>query len=461
MNNTAPSGVTDAATTPPLSRPPANTRLRLFLRPFSSTFAHVRRRPGRTLGVVALLLLIAAAAGATGYFLLSNYHLNAARRALARGHNMEAIEHLRFCHKYRPEHPAVILLSARVARRGGAWNEAEMLLDHYSDAHGDDNDLALERLALRANRGEIEAVAPLLEAHIASGDSSSAVALEALAAGYLYRYRLNEAERHIARWLEREPESTMALLAKGKLYEQREQNSEAVMTYRHALELDPAFDEVRLRLTTNLLRFSQGEDALAHLQYLHRRLPDHPQVQVELAKALEADGRTDQAIAILDECLRDNPDHVGALSERGRIARVRGDNARAEELLYRATRLDPGHGSARYQYYLTLTQNGKPDEAAKELEALQRIEADVERVKHILFGPLQERPNDPAVPHEVAMIALRAGRPQEALRWLQNALHVDPDHVPTHRALAALYHETGNPILSSKHRAIAQRLSSK
>src|SRR5439155_16585542 len=103
------------------------------------------------------------------------------RRALALGHNMEAIRHLRFCHKYRPEHPDVILLSARVARRSGAWTEAERLLDHYSELHGDDDDLALERLALRANRGEIEAVAPLLEAHIASGDSGAAVAFEALA----------------------------------------------------------------------------------------------------------------------------------------------------------------------------------------------------------------------------------------------------------------------------------------
>jgi predicted Zn-dependent protease len=110
---------------------------------------------------------------------------------------------------------------------------------------------------------------------------------------------------------------------------------------------------------------------------------------------------------------------------------------------------------------LALNQNGKPAEAAKEQEVLRQTEADVRRVRQLLLTRLQDAPNDPAVPYEVATIALRAGQPREALRWLQNALRVGPNHLPTHRALAALYYETGNPILSAKHRAIAQRLSSK
>ena len=64
-----------------------------------------------------------------------------------------------------------------------------------------------------------------------------------------------------------------------------------------------------------------------------------------------------------------------------------------------------------------------------------------------------------AVLHEVALIVLRAGRPREALRWMLNALQLDPEHVPTHRLLAAYYREAGNPILAARHRALAQRLS--
>jgi tetratricopeptide (TPR) repeat protein len=171
-------------------------------------------------------------------------------------------------------------------------------------------------------------------------------------------------------------------------------------------------------------------------------------------------GRTNEARAVLDECLRLHPDQPAALAERGRIALRDGDLDRAEENLSRAIGLDPGKIPPRYQLYLTLGRMGKKEEAAKEQEAIRRVEADMQRISELLRGRLQEAPNDPEAPYEVAMIALRAGLPKEALRWLQAALQVDPNHLPTHRALASFYHETGNPILSARHRALARRLSS-
>jgi predicted Zn-dependent protease len=123
-------------------------------------------------------------------------------------------------------------------------------------------------------------------------------------------------------------------------------------------------------------------------------------------------------------------------------------------------RIDPGKATARNQLFLTLKQNGKKAEADKEQEALHRTEADVRRIDELMRTRLQKTPNDPDVHLEIAMIALRAGLPKEAHRWLQNALRVSPNHLPTHRALAAYYHQTGNPILSARHRALAQRLRS-
>src|SRR5262249_22624496 len=156
---------------------------------------------------------------------------------------------------------------------------------------------------------------------------------------------------------------------------------------------------------------------------------------MELGQALDATGRTEEAVAVLDQCLRLNPDHAGAMAERGRIPPVQRNVDKAEELLYRASPLPPGHGVAPDHHHPTLTQTAKAEEAAKEQESLRQMEADVSRIREILLGQLQETPNDPAVSYEIAVIALRAGRPNEALRWLQNALEVGPDHIPTHRAL--------------------------
>src|SRR5262249_57223918 len=93
------------------------------------------------------------------------------------------------------------------------------------------------------------------------------------------------------------------------------------------------------------------------------------------------------------------------------------------------------------------------------LEKLRQLEADLQRIKSLTENQLQREPNNAAICHEIAMIFLRAGIPQQGLIWLLNALQANPDHVPTHRALAVYYHEVGNPILAARHRALAQRLA--
>ena len=419
------------------------------------------RRPGRNLGILALLALIGSACAAAGLFLWFDYHLRAARRAAELGHNPVAIEHLRQCRRLRPDSPEVLLLSARVARCSGAWGEAETLLDRYWELRGDDEALVFERLLLRATQGEEEATRLLLRTRTGADDPSAAVAWEAVVSGLIYRFRLKDAEDEIGRWLERYPDSPPALLALGKLQEQREETSEPLQTYRRLVEIDPEHDQARMRMTGILMLLSQADEALPHLEYLRTRLPQHPELLVQSAQALDILGRVDEARATLDDCLRLHPDHASALLERGRIARRDGDAKLAETYLSRAVRLDPGNVTGRYQYSLVLTLNGKKAEAARQEEAVQRIQADVQRIKDLLQGRLQQKADDPSAYHEVASIALRAGRPKEALRWLLEALRVDPDHAPTHRTLAALYHDMGNPILSSRHRAIAQRLGGK
>src|SRR4051794_24594520 len=97
----------------------------------AAAFRSARRRPRRALGRVALGLAVVAALAAAsmyGYFVSP---LRAARDAVARGHNAEAARHLEACLWVRPDQPEVRLLTARVARRSGNWEEAERILDGY------------------------------------------------------------------------------------------------------------------------------------------------------------------------------------------------------------------------------------------------------------------------------------------------------------------------------------------
>ena len=203
-----------------------------------------------------------------------------------------------------------------------------------------------------------------------------------------------------------------------------------------------------------------GEEAEAVLAPLRAALPNHAEAQVLWVRTLALRGRFAEARVALDVCLRSHADYPPALLESGNNALLDGDGPAAERDLARATALDPGNRQIRNQYALALARNGKKAEAEKQYAAVKQLEEDGERMTVLIGGPLQSRPNDPALHHEIGVIALRSGLVTEAIRWFESALQVSPDHLPTHRTLAGLYQQLDNPVLAARHRAIAQRIAS-
>jgi len=394
-------------------------------------------------------------------FMKYRHHLDLARAEVERGHFATAKHELQYCQSSWFADRELALLSAQAARRSGAWDDAKRQLDDYSRSYGDDEDLVGERLMLLATQGELDAAAPRLLNMIARNHASSRLAREALIVGQLFRFRWFEAERNIDAWLQVAPDDPLAWFHRGKLHEQRQLIPDAIAAYRETLERDLDHDEARLRLITLLLQQRSASEALPHLERLRTRLPDHPEIRIQLAKAYSLLGLTDESRRVLDDTLVRFPDFAPALAERGAQAIQAGDDSAAEDLLSRALRLAPGDYTARSQYAAVLERLGKPHEAAKIKETLRKLEEDQERIAELIAGPLRTRPNDPAVPHEIGMIAMRSGQFAEANRWLLNALSVDPDHGPSHQALAGYHQAAGNPALAAKHRALAKQHTKK
>jgi len=441
--------------------PGLRTGLRVMLTPVAAPPAKgsrfSRRRLLRAAGLLVLLGVLALVTLTGISYLRFRQHLSIARVEVDRGHNAAATQHLLRCQALWFTTRETQILAARVARRGGSWEEAEQILDDYSRRFGDENELVSERLMLNATRGDLTSAGPRLTAMVNEGHPDARLAREAIVVGMLYRFRWAEAEQNVAAWLNAAPDDPLAWLLRGKLHEQRQRAEEALQSYRKVLELDPDHDEARLRATTLLLQLRRSEELIGHLNVLRTRLPDLPEVQIQWVKALAMQGRTDESRAALGECLRRFPDFAPALLERGMIANQAGDDRAAEEFFSRAVRLAPGDYTARTHYSVVLARNGKEAEAAREKNALRALQADQERMDELIAGPLQTRPNDPAVPHEIALIALRSGQADEGLRWLQNALLADPNHGPTHQILANYYHAAGSPALAAKHRALARQ----
>ena len=369
------------------------------------------------------------------------YHFRAARAALQRYHNPEAIRHLQACLQLRPMDADALLLAARAARRARAYDEAQRALEKYQQVRGLDDAGSLEELLLSAER-DVEQVADVCRHYVERGHPDTPLILEALTRGYLRQYRLGEARFCLDRWLEREPENPQANCLEGQLHLDYEQTRAlAVETFRHAVQLDPDHEEARLGLAVALLETKNFVEAAEQLEDLLKRQPDNLRVQVGLAECREAVGDGAEALQLVDRVLAQQPQFLPALTLRGRLLTNQGQYAAAEGWLRQALRQNPGDHQACYDLILCLGFIGKEEEATGLKQNLQQMEEDVRRFNEIVTREMAQRPRDPDLHCALGQLLLRSGHRDEGVRWLNNALRLDPQHAGARKALTEHYQQ--------------------
>jgi tetratricopeptide (TPR) repeat protein len=422
---------------------PRSHRLAGFLRSILAIPLAFVRNPWRSSAIAVLLLFIAAGSGIAGVWLWASYHLRAGRSALEHYHNAEAVTHLKAVLTVWPHDPETLLLAARAARRAGSFDDADRLLDRCQEVQPDNDSLVLERICLRAERGETDSVEKYCQALIERNDPASPLVFEALAKGYLRGYQLQKAQTLLQEWLEHEKDNPQALLIQGQLEDLKLRYADAVKSYRAALTVDATLDEARLRLCDDLMALGSFEEARPHLEYLNRRFPDNFKVQVYRARLEDRLGHADEAERILDAVLARQPRFAPALVERGILALRGGQLVEAENYLRQAIQENPGDLQAHHQLALCLERNGKPAEADQEQEQDKQIEQDMKAIQALVIGKLERDPHNADLHYQIGAIALRAGANEEALRWLHSALKEDPHHQLAHEALREYYQRIG------------------
>ncbi len=416
--------------------------------------------PGRALAVGMLVILISAGAGLAGIHLWAGYHFRAAQSSLERYRSLEAQTHLRACLVVWPRHAEGLLMATRAARRLEAFEEAEQFLDRYRAVRGEDDDLLLERVLLRAESGDVDQVSGLCRALVEQDHPATPLILEALAHSYMRLYRLGEAAACLKLWQDRQPDNFQAFFMEGLLHEQGGHAQAALESLSRAVRLDPEYEEARQHMAWFLVQQRRGEEALPHLEYLCQRQPDNLVIRVHLAQCRLQLGHEAEAVRILDAVLARQPDLPLALSERGKLAWQAGQVTEAETWLRQAAALQPGDYQTHYLFSQCLSQSGKMAEYKEELARVKQLEQDMRRLDQIVNGAMQQAPHNPALHYEAGMIALRGGAPADALRWWRNAIKEDPKYAPAHLALAYYYHQAGDNARATHHRQLARQATS-
>jgi tetratricopeptide (TPR) repeat protein len=423
--------------------------------PTKNSFSFRFLTPRRVLTAVALLGILGVAGALSYPHVRAWRHLSAARSALKKYHNLEAIRHLQVCLKTWPTDAEVLFLAARTARRAGAYGEAEQALEKYEDQRGSDEAVAVERILLRAENGELDQVGGFCRHWIEHGHPDATFIFEASVRGYLQAYRLSDARLCLQRWREEEPDNPQPYYLEGQIHDCEGVSWAAVEAYQKVLQADPEHDEARLKLTAALLERRAFAEAVPHLEYLRQHQPDEPLVPVRLALCRNFLGEPDEAVRLLDELLARHPHFAPALVERGKLALARGEYDTAEVWLREAVALAPGEHETRYQLVQCLRRGGKEAEAQQQEQRLKRLEIDLRRISEIANLRMSETPSDPGLHGELGAIMLRNGFIEQGLHWLNSALKLDARCSQAHQALGEYYQQLGDAEKAENHRRLA------
>lgn len=414
----------------------------------------------RRLYVLLLVAALLVALGLGGYVAARNawawYHYRQAERAIADDKLEEGLAHLELCARVWKRSAETSFLAARTARRSGDYEKAEKYLRKSGELGWVKEQLTLEAALLLAQRDNPVKVEGFLLDRVRRDDPDTKFIWEALSHGYRASARLSAALGCLDRWVQLEPNNRRALYWRGQMRAQLQGEDGAISDFSRVLELDPERDDARLERAELLLKH-EGKFAKAaeEFEYLRERQPDKPEVALGLARAYRAMRRREEARQLLDLVLRNFPRHPHALTERGRIAADTKAYADAEDYFRRSLQANPSDADTMADLIATLRELKKPAEAKEWEKRLVQVKADKERMAEL--GPqMDQRPRDPELPLEAALIMLRNGQDREAMGWFRLALQLDPLHRPTHRALAEFWESKGDAARAAYHKDVAE-----
>jgi predicted Zn-dependent protease len=379
--------------------------------------------------------------------------LRAGRAALSRHHPAEAGAALRSCARVWGERPSVRLLAARAAWQAGNLEEARSELRAAQRLEGSATEAtAFEWALIEASAGNVREVDEYLQRRAEESPAAAPASWEALAMGYLRLYRTLDAMAILNHWLTRAPNNVRALELRAETYVAGNGVVRGAEDYRRALELDPSRDETRRRLIDCLLRLGGYEEAAAHLERLATADRDDPATAAQLARCYAMIGRGDEARRLAEATLAKHPDDPLCLRSMGQIELISRRPAEAERHLRRAAALAPEDYQAQQLFFQSLQQQGKTEEAKAQLAVAEALRDRLARLGEITSRRMAQSPLDPALQYEFGKLLIETGQPDVGVQWLLSAVSLDPEHRPSHAALAAYYEARGEREKAEYHR---------
>ena len=394
-----------------------------------------RIRPA-SLGVRALAIVLLGVSAWYGVMWgISQYHQWAAAGHLRHREFDKALENLAWARWAWPSNAESWFLSARSARRAGQFEQASEWLDRAHEKGARPRLVLLERTLLLAKRGHFAEVEGKLHDLLRASRYDYPFIAEVLTDEYMRQYRFRESRALLNRWIEIGGEAAEGRLRRAWVADHQFDFEQALRDYHEVLRLEPGRDQVRLRVAEILLEQRQPVQALEELSPLLRSETVLVRATLLASRCERERGRPEEAARLLDALPEADREAPEVVAERGQVALRRDDWPAAEAFLRRAGRDLPRNVELLYGLQQALSRQGKSAEAEEVARSRKRTEEDTRRMGE-LVKKLGQDPANAELRFECAEIFLRNGMIDDATRWLEMTLEVQPGHEQARKQLA-------------------------
>jgi tetratricopeptide (TPR) repeat protein len=313
-------------------------------------------------------------------------------------------------------HPAgerAALLGAQIADEMADYDTAERLLSSLGSNSRDQADLGYRLAAVQYRAGRFEKSVQTLLRLVASGNETGRIfnllgwcyekrnqpeqAQRAFEQGisvqpndesnYLDLQKILVARNRLAAALEVAkrttdalPNSARAFAMRGSLEMQTSQFSNAVTSYRHAAELDPASIDSALGLADAEFAADMVKEAQTRYEAGIKQFPEDARFRIHYASALLKQGETGdpraqgRAQELLTSAVKLDPSSADAYVQLGEIALANGQTAEALEDYGKAAKLSPENATAHFGLSKAYHRLGKLEEASRETKLFEKLE---------------------------------------------------------------------------------------
>jgi tetratricopeptide (TPR) repeat protein len=309
--------------------------------------------------------------------------------------------------------------------------------------------ILLEQRLTQAESGDTWSVEEALLDELNRLPPEERLILEALVKGYLNNFRFLDAVELATPWIERYPHDGLAYLYRARAYQGLGRWGDAVEDYREALKILPDSMTARLWCADSHLALHDFEEALDNYELYRKMAPGDREALFAIAECQFSLGQP-EARATLENLLAKDPRHEGGLLLSAKIDLVEDAPDKALVHLRQALAISPRDPQVLQALTGTLRQLQRREEANQMEKQYRRLLDQAQQLTQ-LKEKILSQPEDATLRYQAGALSLEMGREKEAADWFQSVFWIDPNHRPTHLALADYWKKHSQPERAAYH----------